>query len=138
LGCGCAGESKAADNPADTAIATNHRPYIMGADSKEGDDETNTYDTIPHLLNKLLHAGKRVPKVTNILPNAPCPSCKYERQGIVNDTYVILCNAEGFYGKTGFMHGGILVCLQCGFISEHIDKEVLDKINEELSTIENK
>lgn len=96
-----------------------------------GDDETNTYQTIPQVINKLMHAGKRVPKITEKVRQT-CPSCNYNYMGIVNDTFVILCNAEGFYGKTGFMHGKIYVCLNCGFISEHIDKEVLDKINEEV------
>ena len=65
-------------------------------------------------------------------------SCGYNRIGIINDTYIILCNAEGFYGQTGFMHGEISVCLQCGFISQHMGIQVLDKINEELRSIENK
>lgn len=58
--------------------------------------------------------------------------CRYAPMGIINDTFVILCNAEGFYGKTGFMHGKILVCLTCGFLSECIDKSVLEKIKSEI------
>jgi hypothetical protein len=95
-----------------------------------GDAETNTYETIPQVLNKLMNAGKRVPKVTKVVPGI-CPMCMTGEFGIVNDTYVILCNAEGYYGKTGFMHGKILVCLQCGFIAEHIDPEVLKKVRED-------
>lgn len=94
-----------------------------------GDDETNTFQTVPQLLNKLMHAGKRIPKVSRVLELKTCISCKGPL-GIVNDTFVILCNAEGFYGKTGFMHGKILVCLDCGFIEEHIDEEVLQKVRE--------
>lgn len=95
-----------------------------------GDAETNTYETVPQLLNKLMNAGKRVPKITKVIDD-PCPMCSDKVMGIVNDTYVILCNAEGFYGKTGFMHGEIHVCLRCGFIAEHIDEEVLQKIRED-------
>lgn len=95
-----------------------------------GDEETNTYQTVPQLLNKLMHVGKRVPKVTKI-SKQKCFMCN-NKMGIVNDTYVILCNAEGYYGRTGFMHGKILVCLNCGFIAEHIDEEVLKKIRDEV------
>lgn len=98
-----------------------------------GDEETNTYQTVPQLLNKLMNSGKRVPKVTKIV-EIGCPSCKHVEMAIVNDTYVILCNAEGFYGRTGFMHGKILVCLVCGFIAEHIDESVLKKIRQELDS----
>lgn len=94
-----------------------------------GDEETNTYQTIPQLLNKLLHAGKHIPKVSKLLEDRRCVMCKGPL-GIINDTFVILCNAEGFYGKTGFMHGKILLCLDCGFIAEHIDESVLSKVRE--------
>ena len=96
-----------------------------------GDAETNTYEKVPQLLNKLMNAGKRVPKVSKLVSGI-CPMCQIDAFGLVNDTYVILCNAEGFYGKTGFMHGKIKVCLDCGFIAEHIDEEVLKKIRDEV------
>lgn len=80
-----------------------------------------------------MNCGKRVPKVLDVIKNRQCPMCFKMQFGIVNDTYVILCNAEGFYGKTGFMHGRILVCLNCGFIAEQIDQEVLEKIRSEIS-----
>lgn len=106
---------------------------IQLGSSSCGDQETNTYDTIPHLISDALKgAGKRVPKVTEFVARI-CPICGAQNLGIINDTYVILCNAEGYYGRPGFMHGKIILCLTCGFIAEHIDESVLKKVREDLS-----
>jgi hypothetical protein len=100
-------------------------------------EETDTYETITHLLRRLHNAPAHIPEgQTIMLSDVECERCT-RKQGrpvfntIALNTLVILCNADGVYGQPGFFHGTVYICPKCRLITQEVKQEIADRLDQE-------